>query len=386
MIPEQYSQQNKIFFYTVLVILAGLGFWLVSGYLDVIVFSLTMVIILKPVYDFIQRRLKLGPGLATTATLIVLVLAIIIPGWLMLRVVTNQIALITAAPAPTASEQPEIITDFQDHVNELIAQVPFASGYEIGDEQVAQIESYAQAALGRLALAVANLGMAIPTLLAKLFVFLAIVGVLLPNCHSFVRRLLELSPLADEVDYLFLRKIKSMVWAMFIGIVVIALAQGLIMGLFIWLGDVPYAPLWTLLAIIASSLPLGASLIAFPLAIFQLIAGQPASALIILGGYILVVSNIDSLLRPRLVSKEAYLDAALVLVAALGGYDLFGFFGVIYGPVLMVLLTTAIEVYSQYYAVRPTPPALSTSEVSSSDPADNSPSTREVGCPFTRLG
>jgi predicted PurR-regulated permease PerM len=72
-------------------------------------------------------------------------------------------------------------------------------------------------------------------------------------------------------------------------------------------------------------------------AIYQLIIGQPVSALIILGGYILVVSNMDSLIRPRLVS-EAYLDAALVLVAALGGYDLFGFFGVVYGPVLMVLL------------------------------------------------
>ena len=101
---------------------------------------------------------------------------------------------------------------------------------------------------------------------------------------------------------------------------------------------------------------------------------QPVSALIILGGYILVVSNIDSLLRPRLVSKEAYLDAALVLVAALGGYDLFGFFGVVYGPVLMVLLTTTIEVYGRYYAVRRTPPGLSTGEPGQSDPGSNAPS------------
>jgi predicted PurR-regulated permease PerM len=228
--------------------------------------------------------------------------------------------------------------------------------------------------------------MAIPTLLAKLFVFLAIVGVLLPNYHGFVQRLLALSPLDDEVDYLFLRKIKAMVWAMFIGIVVIALAQGLIMGLFIWLGDVPYAPLWTLLAIIASSLPLGASLIAFPVAIYQLIVGQPWSALIILGGYILVVSNMDSLIRPRLVSKEAYLDAALVLVAALGGYDLFGFFGVVYGPVLMVLLITAIEVYGKYYAVRPTPPASSSADSSQSDPAGSAPSPDKLLEPLPGSG
>ncbi|HXV99987.1 MAG TPA: AI-2E family transporter [Anaerolineae bacterium] len=374
---QQYSQQNRVFFYIVLVILAALGFWLVRGYLDVIVFSLTMVIILKPVYDFFQRRLKLGAGLATTATLIALVLAIIIPGWLMLRIVSNQVAAMTESFTPTGSEQPATLEDFQERANGLIATVPFLNQYQLGDEQIAEIRTYARAAAGRIGLAVANLGMAIPTLLAKLFVFLAIVGVLLPNYHGFVQRLLELSPLDDEVDYLFLRKIKSMVWAMFIGIVVIALAQGLIMGLFIWLGNVPYAPLWTLLAIIASSLPLGASLIAFPLAIYQLIVGQPVGALIILGGYILVVSNMDSLIRPRLVSKEAYLDAALVLVAALGGYDLFGFFGVVYGPVLMVLLITAIEVYSKYYAVRQTPPALSSVD-GQAGPADSSPSPDQL--------
>jgi predicted PurR-regulated permease PerM len=365
--PTQYNLQNKIFFYTILVILGALGFWLVRGYLDVIVFSLTMIIILKPVYDFFQRRLRLGPGLATTATLIALVLAIIIPGWFMIRIVTNQITAMTESFTPSGTEQPLALTDFKDRANGLINTVPLLNRFEINDNQIAQIRDYARAAVGRIGLALANLGMSIPTLLAKLFVFLAIVGVLLPNYHGFVQRLLALSPLDDEIDYLFLRKIKSMVWAMFIGIVVIAVAQGLIMGLFIWLGDVPYAPLWTMLAIIASSLPLGASLIAFPAAIYQLIIGQPVSALIILGGYLLVVSNIDSLLRPRLVSKEAYLDAALVLVAALGGYDLFGFFGVIYGPVIMVLLMTAIEVYGKYYAIRQSPPPVSEVEVGGFD-------------------
>jgi predicted PurR-regulated permease PerM len=50
-----------------------------------------------------------------------------------------------------------------------------------------------------------------------------------------------------------------------------------------------------------------------------------------------------------LVSKEAYLNFVLVLLAALGGYAWFGFFGVVYGPVLMVLLTTTIDVYETYY-------------------------------------
>jgi predicted PurR-regulated permease PerM len=70
-----------------------------------------------------------------------------------------------------------------------------------------------------------------------------------------------------------------------------------------------------------------------------------------------------------LVSKEAYLSPALVLVGALGGYSLFGFFGVIYGPVLMVLLTTAIEVYDDYYAERGQPVTSSSTDPGQTDVA-----------------
>ncbi len=82
----------------------------------------------------------------------------------------------------------------------------------------------------------------------------------------------------------------------------------------------------------------------------ELIVGNYFGGVLVLLGYFLIVSNIDNLLRPRLVSKEAYLSFALVLLSALGGYELFGFFGVVYGPVLMILFLTVLEVYETYYA------------------------------------
>lgn len=49
---QSYSTHNKIFFYGLVLVLGGLTLWLMSSYLDIITFSLVMVIILKPVYDF----------------------------------------------------------------------------------------------------------------------------------------------------------------------------------------------------------------------------------------------------------------------------------------------------------------------------------------------
>jgi predicted PurR-regulated permease PerM len=207
---------------------------------------------------------------------------------------------------------------------------------------------------------VVNLGMAIPDLISRLFIFTGVLGTLLPNYDATVERIKQLSPLDDRIDAIFLRKIKLTIWAMFLAIFVIAVAQGLLLGLFIWLAGIPFTSLWTLIAVVAAMLPLGASLVALPLGGIQLLIGNYTAGLIVLAGYLLVVSNLDSFIRPRLVPKEANLNFVLVLVSALGGYQLFGFFGVVYGPVLMIMLLTALEVYQQEYAgTKPAAPAES---------------------------
>jgi predicted PurR-regulated permease PerM len=349
---EQDHLRSQIFFYILFALIAGLVLWLVRSYLDIIVFSLMMVIILKPVHDAFLYWLRGRTGLATLMTLLTFFMVVIIPAWLMLRVTSEQVIAIAASFTDTDAVQPDYIAAFQAQYNELLQAIPFAETFRLGAEQVAELTATIRTLIFSLARILVNLGLSIPGLFARLIVFLSIVAVLLPNYSRFVQRLILLSPLEDEVDRLYLRKIKSMVWAMVVGILIIALVQGLTMGIFFWLAGVPYTPLWTLLAVVAATLPLGASLIAIPVGVVLLILEDYLGGLIVLAGYLLVVANLDTLLRPRLVSKEAYLNAALVLLGALGGYELFGFFGVVYGPVIMVMLLTTLDVYETYYVRR----------------------------------
>ena len=53
-------------------------------------------------------------------------------------------------------------------------------------------------------------------------------------------------------------------------------------------------------------------------------------------------------LRPVLVPKGAYLNPALVMLSVFGGMGLMGPIGLIYGPVIMILLVTSVEVYTKY--------------------------------------
>jgi hypothetical protein len=65
--------------------------------------------------------------------------------------------------------------------------------------------------------------------------------------------------------------------------------------------------------------------------------------------HIIVVTNIDNVLRPILVPKEARLDSALMLLSVFAGIAMFGAFGIVIGPVLMIVIVTTISVYLAVY-------------------------------------
>jgi predicted PurR-regulated permease PerM len=342
-----YNLQNQLFFFGLFASLAVAVLWLIGNYIGVIAFSLVMVIILKPVHRFFMRHMGDRSGLATLLTLLLFFAVFIVPGWFIVSAAGSQLEALRADLS--AGTEAVSIEAIRDRINNYITQIPGMQDFTLTPEQEEKVRQLATGAAQWLSSAVIGLGMSIPLLLAQTFIFLGVVGSLLPNYDKFVQRLLLLSPLSDAVDRLYLRKIKAMVWSMFVGMFVIAIGQGLIMGLLYWIGDVPYLGPLTLLSIVAAMLPLGASLIALPVGIVMLLLGNYVPAIVILAGYLLVVANIDNLVRPRLVSKDAYLSFAAVMVSALGGYALFGFFGVIYGPVLMILFQTTVDVYQEHY-------------------------------------
>jgi hypothetical protein len=61
------------------------------------------------------------------------------------------------------------------------------------------------------------------------------------------------------------------------------------------------------------------------------------------------VTNIDNFLRPILVPREARLDSALMLLAVFAGIAMFDFWGIVIGPVLMIVVVTTISVYLAVY-------------------------------------
>jgi predicted PurR-regulated permease PerM len=192
-------------------------------------------------------------------------------------------------------------------------------------------------------------------------VFLALLGTLLTNSDRALRAFKDISPLDDDIDQLFLDRIRIMTKAMMLSIVVVAVVQGLVTGLLMALGGTPHVIPLTIAAMILAILPGGAAIIAVPVGIAHLLEGNIRAGLVIIIGSLTLVSAVANQVRPWMVSKDAYLNRAVMLLSVFSGLALFGMLGVVYGPLIMVLFTTMLEVYLQCF--RPKTPSVTLGDV-----------------------
>jgi predicted PurR-regulated permease PerM len=195
-----------------------------------------------------------------------------------------------------------------------------------------------------------GVGQSLPRLFTNALVVLVVLYVFISRYKSPGKQeILEIVPFPTEITQLFLNKIDLMIKAMFKGTFLIAITQGLAMGLVFWLAGVPYVMFFTLLSMFLSLVPLiGISLVAWPMGIILIISGNVFQGVFIIAAFLIFVAQIDTFLRPRLVPKDAQLNPALVILSVLGGLGVLGIVGALYGPVVMILLVTSVDVYSKY--------------------------------------
>jgi predicted PurR-regulated permease PerM len=126
----------------------------------------------------------------------------------------------------------------------------------------------------------------------------------------------------------------------------VALIQGVVMGIGLWIFNVPNPALWGVVAAVASLLPMiGTALVSVPAIIFLFATGSTASSLGLLVWSVVAVGMIDNFLSPIIVGKKIHLPSIIILFSVLGGISLLGPVGILIGPLTVSLLYTLISIY-----------------------------------------
>lgn len=342
------TQKRVLAVITILALLFGAYF--LRRYFMLMVIAAIVAYLFTPLYN--RMRAKLNGGLATTLTVLAALATVVIPISLLITLATFQISHMLTGVTEWAKTAD--LNNLGDRaitvINQLLAKLPFQTPQISAESLRENLGKVAQAVGEWLLRGLSGAAGGVIGFITSTIIFLYVLISLLVNQKQVLTLIRHLNPLGDEVTDLYLTKMGAMVKGTVKGQFIIALIQGTLGAISIYVagfhdGFFIFVIFLTALSVI----PLGSGIVTIPFGIGMMFFGNVAGGLFVVLFHILGITNVDNFLRPILVPKEARLDPALMLLSVFSGIAMFGFFGIVLGPVLMILIVTTISVYLAVY-------------------------------------
>lgn len=149
----------------------------------------------------------------------------------------------------------------------------------------------------------------------------------------------ELIPMAEVYKARLFDHLAAVTRAMVMGTVLTALIQGALVGIAFLIVGLPSPLVFGVIAALASLLPFGGTaLVWIPGAIVLAVQARWGATAFMVGWGALLVSLVDNVVRPMLVSGRAQVGTLTVFIGVLGGIAAFGAIGLFLGPVVLALI------------------------------------------------
>jgi predicted PurR-regulated permease PerM len=349
-VGDHFTPTQKRALAVVTLLAVGFGAYFLRNFFILVVVAAVAAYLFTPLYERLHRRL--GTGLSATLTVLAAILTVVIPVAIVVLLAIVQITqMVNAVSAWMATTDISALGDRGlELVNRAAARVPFLDVRVTPDTLRDGVVTVSQRVGGWLLVVLEGALGGVLGALAAAVIFLYVFISLLTNREKIRTLIRRLNPLGEEITDLYLEKTGAMVRGTVKGQFVIALCQGVAGAVSIYLAG--FHEGFFFFAIVLSALsviPLGSGVVTIPFGVGMALFGNVAGGVFVVVFHLIVVTNIDNVLRPILVPKEARLDPALMLLAVFSGIAMFGFWGIVLGPVLMIIIVTTISVYLAVY-------------------------------------
>ncbi len=342
---------SRWFFTACILFVLYLSYKLVEPYLIPIFLAVVLVVVAGPLYDLVLRLVGRRPSLAAGLTCLVLTVAIALPFFLLLGMLTSQaLQLYTTVSHMLTSD--ELQRNFREGLGNLapvLAKLHDSFGVSQADV-LAQVGRWVQSVSNFLYANLTGLLRGFTNLVIGFALVLFVTFYLLMDGSEMAEKALALSPLPPETNQRIKRDILHSLRTTLKGTVVLALIQGIAGGVGFGIFGVPNALFWGTVMVFASVVPLvGTALVWAPGGIYLLVTGNPVQGVGVMVWCLAAGLICDNLLRPRLIGRGSNLHPLLTFFSVLGGLSLFGVVGLILGPLVLAVLLSLLDVYQRYF-------------------------------------
>ena len=329
-VKEQYRK------YSLITIILGLGLLLflkMTPFMGGILGACTIYIMVRDQMLYLTQKKKIRKSVTAIILLIEAILCFLVPLSLAVWLLISKLQTVNVDTAT-----------FVDTITNLADWIRRKTEYDLlSKENISSIASILPG-IGQFLMG------GISSFAVNLFVLVFVLYFMLIGGTKMEQYIYELLPFSDSNKKHVMNEINMIVRANAIGIPLLAIIQGAIATLGYYLFDAPSALLFRFLTCFATVIPIvGTTLVWFPLAAYMAISGDWPHAIGLLLYCGLIVTNIDNLIRFILQKKMADTHPLITIFGVVIGLSLFGFMGVIFGPLLISIFILCVNIFKEQY-------------------------------------
>jgi len=341
--PETTSQKQLgvVVLYGIALLLVYLAYLVFAPFLVPLAWAAVLVIVSYPVYEWVAR--EWGPTRAAILCTLAVTLILIVP------VLFVMVAFVRQGVSAVQEIQSQVAIGHYDRLErfwtELRQHFPEAGLDDLGGS----LRRYG-------ALAAEFIGARLGTILKNTAVFFFHLGVTILAMFYFYRdggamvaRLRELLPFELAHRDRMIGESRSLIFASVTSSLAAAVAHGVLGGLAFALTGIKAPVFWGVMMGFFSFVPLvGSALIWVPVSISLMAGGHLWRGIVLLVFCAVIVSSVDNVIRPWLISGRAQMGGLMVFIGVLGGIAAFGLLGVVLGPIVVAMVASLLEVYAPH--------------------------------------
>lgn len=339
--PVQSSSQQKIgtaLFYGILVLLAYFCYLIFAPFLVALAWAAILVTVSYPAYEFLARRW--GRKTAAFASTAAVILILIVPTLLVMAAFVRQaVDAVQSIQLGVQAGHYSWITNLWLRIQQ---RFPNAIPADISD----LLREYAQRAA---AYGAARIGVVLQHTAEFIFhlsVTILAMFYLYRDGDSIVARLRELLPFEPEHRDRMFRQTRDLIFASVTSSLAAAASHGLLGGIAFAIAGVRAPVFWGVMMGFFSLVPVvGSALIWVPISISLMTSGHIGRGIFLLIVCALIVSLMDNLIRPWLISGRARMGGLVIFISVLGGIAVFGMLGIVLGPIIVAMGASILDVY-----------------------------------------
>lgn len=316
---------------------------------SILVLSFLLSNLFRPLYIILEK--KLIPSIASILTCLLITAIVFIPLVFLTFAITDEALSLynwgrdsrVGLKLQHFIQESTIIANLNEYLSDI--------GFNFKPTQVTDSVSYL-AKMGGLFLynQASSWAANILQFVILFFMMILVIFFFLIDQPKLVEFIIKLSPLPEDEDRLLLSKFEEIAGAILKGNGICGIIQGILGGSVFAIMGLNSPILWGSVMAILAFLPIfGIGLIMIPAAILLIINGSIGQGIFLFIYYLVLSLSMEYIFKPKLVGDQVKMHTLLVFLSIIGGLNVYGVLGIIYGPLIVTAFLTLSEIYLKKY-------------------------------------